>query len=348
MLVIMTIDHLDLYGPVYRFSYETVGFASAAEAFVLLSGIVAGLVYTRYAEVPGELGPRVRRRLVSIYRYHLLVVAGLLAYWLLHPLLRPEGGLPAAGLNALGGALLLNQEPPLDILPLYLLFVAALPLILGGFRRGLTVRVLGFSAALWALDQALTLTEGYPWHLRFVVAGVPVHWQPNHFHLLAWQFLFVLGVWGGWRYRGGGRRLLRPAPWPLVGLALGVVALGMALRHGIGLPELAGTRLEVGRVNLGWLRLVNVGLLAWLLVQVGARRPGLLHVSWLELLGRHSLQVFAWQSVLQLLLRPHYLDIAEQHGLPARLVLLTLAVASLTLPALAHQTWRRRRVLAES
>ena len=32
MLVIMAVDHLDLYGPIYRFTFETVGFVSAAEA----------------------------------------------------------------------------------------------------------------------------------------------------------------------------------------------------------------------------------------------------------------------------------------------------------------------------
>ncbi|HOX24912.1 MAG TPA: OpgC domain-containing protein [Candidatus Krumholzibacteria bacterium] len=342
MLVVMTVDHLDLFGPIYRFTYETIGFASAAEGFVLLSGMVAGVVYGGYAATPGLLGAKVRRRLVTLYGYHLVVVAGLGAYYLLDRGQRPAGGVAAALWNTLGGALLVNQEPPLDILPLYLLFVASLPLVIRSFQSGRAGLLLASSGALWGLDQLLTPLAGYPVELRFTIAGVPVFWQPNHFHLLAWQLLFVAGAWCGWRAREGTFALARPAPWPVVGAALACVAVGFGLRHGVGLPQLGEERLATGRVNLGWLRLIDVALVAWVAAQVVHRWPRLLWSRWLELLGRHALAVFTWQSLLQMHLGPVYLAAAERWGVGARLPILAGAVASLTLPAWLDERRRLR------
>jgi len=342
MLVIMTVDHLDMFGPVYRLTYETTGFVSAAEGFVLLSGIVAGLVYAALAGNPEMLRQRAWTRVLTIWQVHLLVVAGLLGYFILYASERPDGGLPSAFLNVLGGAVLLNQEPPLDILPLYIIFVALLPVIIGGFQAGKVRLVLGVSFGLWLLDQGLTLLEGYPVHLMFNVGQIPVHWQPNHFHILAWQFLFVGGVWCGWRAsrRGGDAGIAWRWPWVmaiLVGLAV-----CFALRHGIGVPELSRSHHAVGRVNVGWLRLLNVALVAALATWLAGRWPRLAHWPWLEFLGRHSLQVFAWQSLLQMFLRPVYLEAVMRWGLGARVVLLTLAVVSLSIPAWMHQAHRRR------
>jgi len=342
MLVVMTVDHLDLGGPIYRFTYETFGFASAAEGFVLLSGIVAGLVYGGYAETPGLLAVKVRRRLRTLYGYHLVVVAGLCVYYLLYASTRPAGGVSAILVNTLGAALLVNQEPPLDILPLYLLFVAALPVVISGFRRGRAWLVIGVCVALWGLDQLLTPRADYPVELRFTVGGVPAWWQPNHFHLLAWPLLFVVGAWFGWRARAGELAVARPAAWPLVAAAAACLALGCALRHGVGLPQVPEDRLAVGRVNLGWLRLVNVLVMAWTVTQVVRRWPHAFAAPWLERLGRHALAVFTWQSLLQMHLAPIYGQAAARWGLAGRLALLTVAVASLALPAAFRERSRRR------
>ena len=339
MLVIMAVDHLDLYGPVYRVTYETFGFVSAAEGFVLVSGIVAGVVYGGYAEVPGRLAAAVRRRLATLWRYHLIITAGLLAAWLLLPGLRPAGGATAAVARALGGAVLLNQEPPLDILPLYLLFVALLPWVLAGLRRGRAGAVLAVSGVLWLLDQVLGGQSWYPVVIRFSLGATPVVWQPNAFHLLAWQFLFVAGACLGWRIRTGhavgGPGVTRGA----IAVAVAVALVCLALRHGILLDALPRTMPAVSRESLGWLRLLNVGVFGVLLAGLARRRPRWLEVPWLELLGRHALLVFTWQTLLQIFLRPSYLEAAARWGIAARLIFLAAVVASLTLPAL----WREGR-----
>ena len=48
MLVLMTVLHLS--GPAAGFIYEAIGHVSAAEWFVFLSGLVAGLIHSRYAD----------------------------------------------------------------------------------------------------------------------------------------------------------------------------------------------------------------------------------------------------------------------------------------------------------
>lgn len=337
MLVIMAVDHLDLYGPIYRVTYESFGFVSAAEGFVLVSGLVAGIVYGGYAETPGRLLPVVRRRLGTLYRYQLFIVVGLLGYWLAFPLERPDGGLPSATLNALGGAALLNQEPPLDILALYLLFVALLPLVLGGFRRGWAPLVLAASASLWLLDQVLTPLAIYPVDIQFTVGAVPVHWHPNHFHLLAWQFLFVVGVWVGWRRRSG--PLMQPGnSTRRLAVAAAVVALAcLTMRHGLGVTEVSRAALAVARVNLGWLRIGNLAAVVVMISVANHRWPRVFHSRWLELLGRNALVVFTWQTLLQIFLRPFYLEAAARWGLGARLVLVTMVVVSLGVVARIHE-----------
>ena len=345
MLVIMAVDHLDLYGPIYRVTYESFGFVSAAEGFVLVSGLVAGIVYGGYAETPGRLLSAVRRRLGTLYRYQLLIVVGLFGFWLAFPLERPGVGMLSAALHALGGAALLNQEPPLDILALYLLFVALLPLVLGGFRRGWAPLVLAASAGLWLLDQVLTPLAIYPVDIRFTVGSVPVHWHPNHFHLLAWQFLFVVGVWLGWRRRSG--PLMQPGhSTRRLAMVAGAVALAcLAMRHGLGVTEVSRAALGVARVNLGWLRIGNLAAVVVLISVANHRWPRFFHSRWLELLGRHALVVFTWQTLLQIFLRPFYLQAAERWGMGARLLLVTAVVASLGLAAMIHGRWSLKQQL---
>lgn len=338
MLVIMAVDHLDLYGPIYRFTFETFGFASAAEGFVLLSGLVAGVVYAGYAE-RGELSVRVRSRLWLLWRFHAVVVLVLLASRWWRPELRPAGGMSEAATAAIGGLLLLNQEPPLDILPLYLLMVVLLPLVLVGFRRGHAALVLAASAGVWVADQWSSLSGAYPPTIAFTVGDWPVRWLPNHFHPGAWQFLFVGGVWCGWRWREGDLWLVRARGARALACGVAAALVLSLLRHGILLPELPTAHPVVGRANLGWLRLADVALLAWLLTQVHARRPRLLRGRWLELLGRHALVVFAWQTVMQIVIAPVYAGAADAAGLPGRLVVLVGVLASLTVPA----WWRERR-----
>jgi hypothetical protein len=66
-LVLMTVDHLPV--SLAKFTWQTFGFISAAEGFVFLSGLVAGLVYGRVAITKGVAAVRQRalRRALTLY-----------------------------------------------------------------------------------------------------------------------------------------------------------------------------------------------------------------------------------------------------------------------------------------
>ena len=130
-LVWMTLTHLPT-----RFSdlvNQPFGFVSSAEGFVFLSALLVARLYIHQA-VQDEAGLRIKlwRRALKIYGYHLLmltlaftVAAGLavtthrtaiynlLNFYIAHPLVAVVGSL-----------LLLYCPPLLDILPMYVIFLA--------------------------------------------------------------------------------------------------------------------------------------------------------------------------------------------------------------------------------
>src|SRR5262249_48615311 len=78
MVLVMAVDHFG--GPLTRFTFQPFGFASAAEGFVFLAGLVSGLVYTRFLEAPGHtLERRAFARAGKVYEYHVAAVVLLLA-----------------------------------------------------------------------------------------------------------------------------------------------------------------------------------------------------------------------------------------------------------------------------
>ena len=77
MLVMITINHLG--SPLSLYTYQPFGFYSAAEGFVFLSGVVAGLVYAHYAQFgKGSLWKKAFIRARDIYVVHILLVTLLL------------------------------------------------------------------------------------------------------------------------------------------------------------------------------------------------------------------------------------------------------------------------------
>ena len=131
LLVLMTVTHLPTRYSVY--SSQLFGFASAAEGFVFLSGLVAGLVYWRLRREQGEavLTQRLRRRAWQLYLAHLALLAFLftvgaaLGHFGERPMLRNLLSFyfeqPLVALWA--GPALLYQPPLLDILPTYILLL---------------------------------------------------------------------------------------------------------------------------------------------------------------------------------------------------------------------------------
>ncbi|WP_353214875.1 OpgC family protein [Salinisphaera hydrothermalis] len=336
LLVIMTIDHLG--GPLYAISYSPLGFVTAAEGFVFLSGYMFALAYVLRAPDLRTLRRTSIRRAALIYRYYIAALALLVGLtWLL----------PRLGVYwHLGGTIhhpwvwnllsfaMVNQPAYFDILPMYVVFVLVTPFAVLGIRRGYAGLVVAASVGIWAIGSLLHPAGP----LTALLAG---DYRAGHFNLLCWQLLWMLGLLLGC-YRDTVRRALGRMPasaWLALLVFLGALCLA---RHDLLSIGLSAQDSALDSTKMGWLRLFDT--LGLLLLTAGLLRfvPRTARVPWLDYLGRSSIQVFTFQVLLV------YLDMGigfrvEALGSPALHVVYTLAcVLMLTLPAFLHHRRRQR------
>jgi hypothetical protein len=267
------------------------GYTSSAEGFVFLSGLVAGLVYTRRRQ---KLGVVVATRAsvaraCTIYCYHIGLFAALLIWTNAFTFLAGKipGNAPQAMLDhpiqsLIAGLGLVNQPPLLDILPMYAGFMLLLPTVLAAFDAGHYRRVLAVSMAVWALTNLVSSP------VPFVHGTI----QVGAFTLGAWQLLFMIGVVFG-HAKARGKSLLPRWTRHLVAPAFLLCGYAFLIRHWY-LPAPFPTFADwVNKNNLAPARLINTGALIFLVHLAFVRWPG--HFLWppLALLGRHSLAVFS-------------------------------------------------------
>ena len=336
MLVVMTIDHLP--NPIREYTAESIGFVTAAEGFVFLSGYVAGLVYTRrlYERGPSAMWRSAYRRSGEIYLYHLLTFVGLFL------LLRVFGDasaqirtwqslMQAHWLTALlSGATFLYQPELLGILPLYCLLVLFTPLLINGLNKGKLWLILSAACALWALAQ-FNVQEAV---LSQVVNRFPVH--SGAFDILGWQLLFVVGLALGFYVRDGAESIARRGALPLTA-AFVIVALLFMFRHDFvpGSLNLDLREFAVKR-TVGPVRIVNFFALALL---IGSPRLWPARQSWvkcLAFLGRNSLQVFTFHIAMVYLLGALWPNLVQESAW-LQLTATLATVAALFLPAWVNE-----------
>ena len=282
------------------------GFSDSSELFVLLSGFTLGSVYTLKQRRDGWwMATRdMLGRALRLYRTHLLVFAlfGLMiaiaCIWMLVP----------GESERLGWGRVLAT--PLEVLP------GILPTFIWGM-----LLLPGF-ALLWSRvgDWAILAPVGL--YVLVQVSGVAV--PGVEYDPLAWQVLFLGGAWLGRRALLRGRALALPVRWArvltagAVALLLGALAVRVALLG--ALPEYALWAAPFAQP--GWITekadlpvsaLLHALALAWLVSRFVPRTAGWMHargVSWLAVIGRHSLEVFclglfvSWGATQALRLAP--------------------------------------------
>lgn len=353
LLIVMTTNHIG--GPTTGLTFQPFGFVSAAEAFFLLSGFVAGMVYTRRMDSkPFDVVARgAWSRTWQIYRYHVAFMLGTLALIALVPAaVEPWRGHIAEAFDhtargfLLGPLLLFTNR--FGVLRLYVIFVAMVPLLVRWCRNGREWNVIAGCALVWFGVQ-LGLQ-----HQLAALTGL----EREVFSPLAWQVPFVAGIILGHRRAVRGhavaaadydRRLLFAAV-AFAGLAFIAKWVLLADTH-VGavdavIPDtfraVIQPAIERSTMSLG--RLLNIAavvyLLGYWLARTEDRNVGF---GWIQLLGRHSLQVYTFQAVLVqtwwLIERP-----AEAALGPLGVVLPNLvAVLLLTIPAALHQRWQDAR-----
>lgn len=200
----MIIDHVLGVSPLWLITGGNRFFTSAAEGFILTSGLMAGLVYHRVVQQAGLVAAvqKIMLRMIALY---LLTVAMTL---LIVPVSEVFGLRWAQGLDLsdpvtyLLNVLTLHRTYYLaDVMLLYTVFFMITPVALFMLERGWTAWLLGVSVAIWALHQIVPDAVTVMWP----IAG-------NYlFEFSAWQLLFFGGLALGYKRNSMGAPTTRGA-----------------------------------------------------------------------------------------------------------------------------------------
>jgi hypothetical protein len=353
-LVWMALTHLPT-----RFSEllnQPFGFVSSAEGFVFLSALLVARLYIRQAMVDGQ-GLRVKlwRRALKIYGYHLILLAlaftlaarlaivthrtallNLLDFYLAHPVVA-----------ILGSLLLIYCPPLLDILPLYVIFLVATPLLLSAALRYGWSRVIGGSLIIWTLSQfgMRGAIDSFVVHITHL--PIPLQ-ESGAFNLFSWQWVWVAGLWIGAKSAEGPLPLSRIPGW-VTAVCAGVCAFFIGVRHdwlGSHLStQVLGIYLD--KWNIGPLRMVNLVALA--VVFYWLRKPvlRLVAVEPFLTLGKASLEVFFAHIIFVFIgLALLYGEVTELQGYAA-VLLVTVTLSGMMLVAVREVRRQKEKLHAQ-
>jgi hypothetical protein len=369
-LVFMLINHLVFAGGLWlvQINHRNLAFVEDAQGFVFLSGLLTGMVYARKMLKDGYAVARDRiwSRVFELYRYAIGIVLVILALQLVLP------GASAIWTNWLGGTRLddplrlaaiagfLFQPTFMDILPQYIVYMFFAPAIIWLCLQGRWTTVAIVSALLWMAAQ-LGLQRALTYPVSDWLAGAPDREGVRaSFNLLGWQVVFYAGLIAGtltsmkkieWT------RVFDPQKDFLAKASLAVCVFFLPLRimtahqlmPGIVLEKfgLMEVRADFGPVYLLNFAAVAYGL-AWLLIagprhenrtirRIAGGLTNLFSLGFLQLLGRHSLQIYVWHVLI--VYAVFYLDGRfGEFSQGTKTVIAFGSLALLSLPAL----WRER------
>ncbi|MGH8713276.1 MAG: OpgC domain-containing protein [Casimicrobiaceae bacterium] len=340
MLVMMTLTHLPT-----RFASplgQPLGFVSSAEGFVFLSAFMVGWVYSERANRDGL--PAMRRALwrragalytcqIGLLLFLLTVVASIArtnGQPAITNLVSFFGKDPATALT--GGLVLVYNPPLLDILPMYVVLLAATPWLLSfALRRGWWP-IIALSTGLWVAAQFDAGRALYEALAGSIGLDLPVS-ETGAFSLFAWQLVWIGGLWlGALKVADTGGGLAAPR-WAIAP-ALAVAAVCLVWRHVTGqvpYPHATGSELNAlfDKWHLAPLRLVNFLALVVLVLHFGPRLARRVPLAFLARLGAASLPVFCAHLVICLLALAFLGDRYDRRSWIADIVLLIGAFAAL-------------------
>lgn len=295
----MALTHLPTR--VSAYASQPVGFVSAAEGFVFLSAYLAGGVCSGMLLARGTQQTRAQfwTRAFRLYRYHLALlvfaftIAAAFAVLTGRPAVRNllTFYFDSPVMAIISGSLLLYQPPLFDILPMYVIFLGLTPVLLElGAKHGWG-RLLTLSVTLWAFAQVGGRRILYDTVLPAFGVQFPME-AGGSFDLMAWQLLWIGGLWLGARAAGNEKRLAMRTP--VVVAALVVAALFLLWRHNVAgaWSHLQAFSPLLDKWRLGPLRVLNFAAMAVVVAALVVPLLSWLHISVFELLGRASLQVF--------------------------------------------------------
>ncbi|MBI5129950.1 MAG: OpgC domain-containing protein [Rhodopseudomonas palustris] len=328
------IDHIP-YNLLSWFTLRNYGFCDAAEFFVYISGYSIGFAYGP-AVRRGEMIAATKRlwtRATQLYVAHVFLFLFFTAQIARaarrfdNPMYKDEFNVAQFLENPdvmIQQALMLKYKPVnLDVLPLYIVFVVAAPLILWGLLRR-PHWTLAASALLYVVSRTLG------WNLPSFPDG---HWYFNPF---AWQFLFVFGIWCGF---GNGPQI-RPwvKSWPnqavswTIVVAAFVIAMSWNFEALYGLvPEAVGKLIyPIDKTSLAPLRLIHfLALLAIVVKLLPPDLPALRSRKLYPIIlcGQRSLPVFCFGVILSF--TAHWILVQISGGIAMQIAVSVAGIALL-------------------
>lgn len=288
-----------------HWTLRSYGFSDAAEAFVLLAGIAAGMAYGR----PQVQSAWVLTTLRSgkLAGAHLLLTMGALSVAMIaaifgaDSLVQMHGMAPLAeGEPAYWAGVFLgsHQIGYVNILTLYVVLIALVPLFFWGFRISVPA-TLAMSALVWVIVGI--------WQISPVNWPSQGSWQFNPF---AWQVLFAIGLAFGWR-KANGRPIVLPR-WTVP--VAGAVLIGALLWRQLPMVAEAGRSglepvwdyaigahvLGFHKPSLGGMRLLHALALGCIIAQIPVfiRIAGSAAMAPFRSFGRHGLVLFCLGTLI--------------------------------------------------
>lgn len=306
LLIIITIDHALTYNNIIkRFTYEFFGWVSAAEGFVYISGLTAGLVYySKFVEKGEEhIVSAAKKRVLTIYKYHLALLSFafviilsnfyITEYWSQY-----YGYLfQKPVLSILLGSALLYQPMFMDILPMYTIFVAFIPVLVKCFNKGLVWQVLAASVFIYIVGAVI-----HPYHIIDALVG-NINVQTGFYNLLCWQLLFVLGAISGFMFYSNRTQKFISNSYVMYTCVFIASILFIEKNLHLGITSINIDSLT-DKSGLGIIRVLNFLVLCFTVVHVAARKKRWFVNKYICYLGKYSLEVFSFHIILIIIFMP--------------------------------------------
>lgn len=320
------------------------GFSDATEIFVFISGYTAAYVYGRTMRERGFVvaGARILRRAWQVYVAHIFLFCIYMAEIAYvsrsfeNPLYAEEMGvfdfLRQPDVTLIQALLLKFKPANMDVLPLYIMLLAAFPPFVWLLLRRPTLALVG-TVGLYAAALELDINlPSYP-------SG---HWAFNPF---AWQLLFGFGAWCAL----GGAERIGPFVRSRTAVVLAVLYLLAAFLvvltwyvpawTPIVPTKIAEWMYPIDKTNLDGLRVAHFFALAVLTVRfVPGDWPGL-RSPWLRpavICGQHSLEIFCLGVFLAF--AAHFVMVEVSDGIPIQIVVSVMGIV-LMIAAAALMAW---------
>lgn len=303
-LITIFINHVP--GTIFEnYTSRNFGFSDAAEAFVLMSGISAGLAYSKLLSTNFMSGIYVvYRRALRLYLIHLLstfiaVIILLFGFFYLgtDALLQRVNLYPVLTENqhwVLGFLTLGHQIGYFNILPIYVFLLLITPLL--ALLAGVSVwLMLILSFTIWFLSGLFEFNIP-----TFPLSG---YWFLNPF---CWQFLFSIGFSAGLLKKRAASFVAYNSVFMALAAAYVVFATVVVVNHMWQIVNFAWLPSFLGgfdKGNLPLFRLMHILALFYIVAHTSFFKSlsTFVYSGPISVLGKHSLAVFAWGSVLAML-----------------------------------------------